>query len=123
MTQSCLHCGSEFTPSGYRNQKYCQRSCGLAFNQAKRQQKHRQKLNEVKLKSGCVECGFNSHPAALQFNHRDPEQKSFEIGSCVLKSWESIEAEIAKCDVLCANCHSIHTVTEKHYALSLRHRD
>ena len=56
----------------------------------------------------CERCGF-SHPAAIQFHHRVGEVKLGEVGRMVQTQTpiEKIEAEIAKCEVLCANCHSI----------------
>ena len=51
----------------------------------------------------CVDCG-ESDPVVLEFDHRG--DKSFTIGrSFRYLRWETILAEIAKCDVVCANCH------------------
>lgn len=60
----------------------------------------------VKAASGCVTCGEN-HPAVLDFHHLDPQQKSESLAVMVAqaRSWKRLEAEIAKCVVLCANCH------------------
>lgn len=66
------------------------------------------RIDAIKVDSGCVECGFNDHPAALQFHHRDEEQKVSNVAGIVNSRWEVVEEEIAKCDVLCANCHSIY---------------
>jgi hypothetical protein len=77
----------------------------------------RSKLNSIKLSAGCKDCGFNSHPAALEFNHRDPLTKDFTISQSMHRSWSSLEAEIAKCDVLCSNCHHIHSYNNKHHAV------
>ena len=65
-------------------------------------------LRRLKRKLGCVRCGFR-HPAALQFHHKKPEEKEFDICSGVLngRSKEVLEREIAKCEILCANCHAI----------------
>jgi hypothetical protein len=54
----------------------------------------------------CVDCE-ESDPVVLEFDHRDRSQKSFNIGMCTrsAKNLEKIAAEIAKCDVVCANCH------------------
>lgn len=42
----------------------------------------------------------------MQFHHRDPSQKDFEVSMMVMgHSRERILDEIAKCDALCANCH------------------
>ena len=66
-------------------------------------------LDAMKLESGCVDCGYAEHPAALQFDHRDRATKAFTISEGLLRSWAAITAEIAKCDVRCANCHAIRT--------------
>jgi hypothetical protein len=53
----------------------------------------------------CMDCG-ESDPVCLDFHHRDPSIKSFEIARGVkCRSLEAVQAEIAKCDVVCANCH------------------
>lgn len=64
------------------------------------------------LGSKCNRCGFD-HPAALQFHHIDPTQKGFNVTTKQLASprkipWAIIEAEVAKCELLCANCHFQH---------------
>ncbi|MFC5528487.1 hypothetical protein [Cohnella yongneupensis] len=63
-------------------------------------------LEEYKSKLKCELCSEN-HPAALDFHHRDPTTKSFDIAQCLRlgKGRESILAEIEKCCVLCSNCH------------------
>jgi len=55
----------------------------------------------------CVLCGFDEHPAALQFHHVDPAAKSFSIGEGGLtRSLARARAEAEKCVLLCANCHA-----------------
>jgi hypothetical protein len=51
----------------------------------------------------CADCG-ESDPVVLEFDHlRD---KAFDIGhSLPYRNWQSIVDEIAKCDVVCRNCH------------------
>jgi hypothetical protein len=71
------------------------------------------KLVAIKLERGCVDCGYNTHAVALQFDHVRGD-KLFDIGSSCRLAWESILQEIAKCDVVCANCHAIRTYTRKH---------
>ena len=58
-----------------------------------------------KLDRGCCVCGYRKSHAALCFHHRDPSTKSFEL-SKTPKSWRSTRREIAKCDVMCLNCHA-----------------
>jgi hypothetical protein len=51
----------------------------------------------------CVDCG-ESDPVVLEFDHL--ADKLFDIGqSLPYRNWQSILAEIAKCDVVRANCH------------------
>ena len=63
----------------------------------------------------CIKCGYNKHPEVLEFHHRDPSQKDFNIskkGHC--RSWQRISEEIKKCDLLCANCHrELHVELDK----------
>ena len=64
-------------------------------------------------KTACCYCG-EDHPACLDFHHRDPDDKSFPLTKAHIghRSLESIEKEIAKCDVTCSNCHR-----KLHYSL------
>ena len=41
------------------------------------------------------------------FHHRNPREKSFEIGSSTSRNWDILRVELDKCDLLCANCHRI----------------
>lgn len=62
----------------------------------------------IKEQSQCAECGFTD-PRALDFHHRDSQEKEESLYRVHIRGWgkERILAEIAKCDVLCANCHRI----------------
>lgn len=54
----------------------------------------------------CSGCGRNGHQAVFEFHHRDPAEKEFGITSDgIPRRWEKIVAELAKCVMLCANCH------------------
>lgn len=87
--------------------------------QARRRRQRRlkagkQMILDTKMSSGCVDCGFNLHPAALSFDHRDPSQKKFEISK---RGWQNVSLdrladEIDKCDVRCLNRHSIRHANE-----------
>lgn len=77
-------------------------------NKKKHGLENRQRLSQIKLERGCVDCGYNLHPAALDFDHVRGV-KLFGIGSKFQKSWKVLLEEIAKCDVRCSNCHRIRT--------------
>jgi hypothetical protein len=59
----------------------------------------------------CADCGQTFPAWVMDFDHRDPNEKSFAVmaGKALLKSRETLLAEVAKCDVVCANCHAIRT--------------
>ena len=63
-------------------------------------------LLEIKKQRACERCGEDA-PECLHFHHRDPETKDREVSAAIEQGWSKrrILAEIAKCDVLCANCH------------------
>ena len=51
----------------------------------------------------------------MDFDHVDPETKRFTIGR---DGWNKrtiidLREEIAKCEVVCANCHRIRTASRK----------
>jgi hypothetical protein len=53
----------------------------------------------------CADCGIKYPPYVMQFDHVRGV-KLFNIGSTGRgKSREALEEEIAKCEVVCANCH------------------
>lgn len=55
-----------------------------------------------------MDCGYNEHPAALDFDHIG-DDKLFDVSKTMGRSLEAIQAEIAKCVVRCSNCHRIKT--------------
>jgi hypothetical protein len=73
----------------------------------------RNKISKIKLDSGCVDCGYNKHPAALEFDHLPGHTKSFGLGIGYMRSWESVLLEIAKCEIVCANCHRVRTESRR----------
>lgn len=71
-----------------------------------------QVFNEYKEQQGCIDCGESYPYWMLEFDHLpghkkvgNPYQLAREFS--LAKGWE----EIAKCDVVCANCHKIRTYT------------
>ena len=89
-------------------------------------------VDQIKLSSGCVKCGYNKNPKALENNHIDPSTKyrdrngkSVDISHMALASGKdslvrsrysikTILLEISKCEILCANCHREATFPDSH---------
>jgi len=68
-----------------------------------------QHVNLLKSYGVCTKCGHSFHPAAMVYHHRDPKKKGTEVSNLVAcgASIERIDEEIAKCDLMCSNCHRI----------------
>lgn len=66
------------------------------------------------LGGACHGCGFD-HIGALQFHHRDPRTKQFQISDALQhrRDWSEVLIEAAKCDLLCSNCHDLHHWKER----------
>lgn len=57
----------------------------------------------------CVDCGFDN-PVALEFDHvRGNKHEAISLMVTKGRTAEALLAEIAKCEVRCANCHRIVT--------------
>ena len=56
----------------------------------------------------CVRCGYDRNQAALAWHHMDSAKKTFSLDLRALsnRSRHAIELELAKCILLCANCHA-----------------
>ncbi|MBV0902281.1 homing endonuclease associated repeat-containing protein [Haloarcula salina] len=72
-----------------------------------RRTRHRGWVYEQKRNSGgCRRCD-ETDPACLDFHHRDDEEKEMTISQMITYGYSKakISEEMAKCDILCANCH------------------
>ena len=69
---------------------------------ATRRAQRRQRLID-EFGAQCQECGSSSD---LEFDHRDPSTKKFNLSGCYLdKAWHLVMEEARKCDLLCHWCH------------------
>ena len=55
----------------------------------------------------CEICGYNKNIAALEFHHKNPDEKEFQIDARKFANCDihKLEKELDKCMILCANCH------------------
>jgi hypothetical protein len=71
-------------------------------------------IQSIKLERGCADCGYNAHPAALDFDHLPEFEKRYKMSTVAAGiSKALIEAEIEKCEVVCANCHRVRTANRR----------
>ncbi len=77
---------------------------------AERVSDRRRKVKQILISEAggqCVLCGYERCVAALHFHHLDPATKSFHLSmQGVSRSLRAARAEMAKCVLLCANCHA-----------------
>jgi hypothetical protein len=104
----CRLCTTHHSRKHYKNNKE------IYVNRAHKRNVHiykenRQLLYEYLTLHPCVDCG-NNDPRVLEFDHVRGA-KVDEVTRMVSNraSWNTIEREIAKCEVRCANCHRIKT--------------
>lgn len=76
----------------------------LKAKAARLRERNKQYVNSYKAERGCCNCGERD-PVVLEFHHRDPKEKKFEVCQHGERGLSAIQTEIAKCDLLCANCH------------------
>jgi hypothetical protein len=83
------------------------------IRQRKYRAAQRSLIRDMKCGKTCARCP-EAHPACLQFHHLDPSQKAFSINRGVVMKMplDVILAEMAKCILLCANCHAKEHWTE-----------
>jgi hypothetical protein len=109
----CAVCSSELRG---RQRKFCSRSCKNRYTNYHHQSYESQqargrerKLNLIAMLGGeCIRCGYSRNYGALEFHHIDPALKQFQLDMRSLANlrWELIIEEVAKCALLCANCHA-----------------
>jgi len=95
---------------GIKDQIRCKK-CRTETEKKYRQKRKRDLIEHFG--GACVRCGYNpiadgnKSLGAIDFHHRNPEEKELTIGKLVAngRSWEKCVKEAEKCDMVCANCH------------------
>jgi hypothetical protein len=49
----------------------------------------------------------------MDVDHRDPSAKVEGVTRLVNRRYSTLMAEVAKCDIVCANCHRLRTFTRR----------
>ena len=112
---------SPLTPEGFFKEQWLkqesyEKQCECMYQGSKKHRRARlDALDAYKLDKGCADCGYKEHAAALDFDHRPGTKKSFTIGHASSKKelWDKVWDEVAKCDVVCANCHRVRTYVKR----------
>jgi hypothetical protein len=117
--KTCRDCGNELPYSefyknrnvrdGYLN--WCKKCNATRYGEGRSARAKRDRLyfQQIKLERGCADCGYRAHPVALDFDHLPGTKKLYRVATMAGMKRDLIDAEIAKCEVVCANCHRIRT--------------
>lgn len=103
----CRPCRSEYKQEHYaaNRQRYIDRAA--ARRRVLLQERVRY-LMEYFQSHPCVDCG-ETDPLVLEFDHL--ADKAFDIARGIRdRNWETVLKVMAKCDVVCANCHRRRTI-------------
>jgi len=96
----CTECRSRYD---------CKEKALRSQRQRERYDEGKRFVDDLKTKGSCIDCKQKFHPVCMQFHHRDPATKIKAVAEMLSHSRETLEAEIAKCDLICANCHLLRT--------------
>ncbi len=79
-------------------------------------------LRSLKVGRPCTDCGKLFDPQVMQWDHLPGFEKIGEIsGSWTGRTEEEILGEIAKCELVCTNCHTIRTFRRNGWGLRPLH--
>jgi predicted nucleic acid-binding Zn ribbon protein len=115
----CILCNNILTG---KQTKFCSKRCKNLLYQKTIRVKFKEKIGisiqsikGLKLKllfiyelGGCCSiCGYNKNISALEFHHKNPNDKLFNLDSRTFsnRNIEIIKIEINKCILICSNCH------------------
>lgn len=150
LSKVCSKCGfpGEFR-EGHKQCRNCERSYGRERHYLNKEKEaayrktHREKYRKLNVKISkrrrterhaeldriknvpCVDCNKIFSPYIMDFDHRDPSEKLYEISYLINKStapWSRILEEIKKCDIICVNCHRLRTWKKGSQSLFLEKR-
>jgi hypothetical protein len=74
-------------------------------------ERNREYVDALKKRTGCMECGFTGDPQLLEYDHVSGEKKA-SVSRLVLGGYSIaiIDAEIAKCELVCQMHHRMRTI-------------
>ncbi len=97
---ACRECHSKYLKTHYK------KNPSTYLNSTKKTKKKLLEYIKEAKNLPCQDCGIRYPYYVMDFDHRNSNEKKFAISqSKRIGSIEKTKTEIAKCDVVCANCH------------------
>lgn len=77
----------------------------------RRYRKRLQDMVDALKDAPCTDCGHRFPPKAMDFDHLDASTKVANVSTLLVRATSSqkILEEIAKCELVCSNCHRLRT--------------
>ena len=103
----CRTCRSLILKDHYRRNKdaYLKRNARFRLRNSEIIREHKSKP--------CADCGIQYPYYVMDFDHRQDENKVINLANASRMTRPKILEEIAKCDVVCSNCHRERTYQRK----------
>jgi len=124
----CVRCGiaqpvAEFHRRGDAFQSWCKtchRAWDAEYHSRRRDIRYVQKrlrkqalfdwMTDLKTSRPCTDCGGFFHAAAMTFDHLPGSEKRADVSTLLHAGYRrALFDEIAKCELVCANCHAVRT--------------
>jgi hypothetical protein len=109
----CITCDKTLTGL---QRKFCSNKCKCKTSNVKFQNYQAQRKRGMKRKAKlikdlggkCKVCGYKKNISALCFHHKIASEKKIKLDLRSLSnhSLTTIQIEVEKCELLCANCHA-----------------
>ncbi len=108
LQSSCKSCSAQRSASWYASNSHTR----VAQNKSQRDRNRAFVDRYKRLHGKCTDCGTTDH-RVLQFDHLS--DKKNDVSSMIYcgNSIKVIKAEIRKCEIRCANCHTIITAERR----------
>jgi hypothetical protein len=106
----CRLCWSEYSKEHYRLNKTSYVRKARKWEEKSKEEVF-QKVMAYLAEHPCVDCG-EGDVVVLTFDHVRGKKRAHVSHLIARASWTAVEAEIAKCEVRCANCHTRRTAKQ-----------
>ena len=103
----CRQCHSDW------QQRWAAENPAVALRQARERARRGLAFVSQLKAQPCADCGGTFPPECMDFDHRPGVMKVDRVGHMHTRTLDKVLAEIAKCDLVCANCHRIRTKTRR----------
>lgn len=102
------------TINGVKRVTYASKLVRKPAELADHEQRSRTRAAVAELKRApCADCRRTLDPVCMDFDHRPGTKKLGSVSSLIWAGLQVVLREIAKCDLVCANCHRLRTHTRR----------